>query len=149
MSIEIRPAGEADRPEIEQLLEASGLPLAGVAEALDEFLVAREGGRLTGAIGLELYGSAALLRSAAVDPAARGRRVGAMLVDRLLAEAGGRGIRDLYLLTTTAERWFPRFGFEPISRSEVPEAIRNSVEFREACPASAIVMVRRTTATAP
>lgn len=143
MSVEIRPAAEADLPEIEQLLEDSGLPLAGVAEALEQFLVARDGGRLAGVIGLERYGPVALLRSAAVDPAARGRRIGAMLVDRLVAEAGERGIRELYLLTTTAEKWFPRFGFHSIARSEVPEAVRESVEFREACPASAAAMVRR------
>ena len=48
----------------------------------------------------------------------------------------------MYLLTTTAEGWFPRFGFERIAREEVSEAVRGSVEFGGACPATAAVMRR-------
>jgi amino-acid N-acetyltransferase len=44
------------------------------------------------------------------------------------------------LLTTTAERYFPRFGFERVDRKDVPESVRASVEFTSACPSSAIVM---------
>ena len=44
--------------------------------------------------------------------------------------------------TTTAERWFPAFGFVVTPRREVPDALRSSVEFQGACPASAILMVR-------
>jgi amino-acid N-acetyltransferase len=46
-------------------------------------------------------------------------------------------------LTTTAERFFPKFGFEPIDREQVPPSVRESVEFQSACPASAIVMRKR------
>ena len=46
----------------------------------------------------------------------------------------------MYLLTTTAERYFARFGFVQIARDDVPGAVQQSVEFREACPASAVVM---------
>ena len=45
-------------------------------------------------------------------------------------------------LTTTAERFFPRFGFERITRDDVPASVQASIEFREACPASATVMRR-------
>ncbi|HEY8310016.1 MAG TPA: hypothetical protein VIG47_05635, partial [Gemmatimonadaceae bacterium] len=51
-------------------------------------------------------------------------------------------IQALYLLTTTAEGYFPRFGFTRISRETASDGVRNSVEFRDACPASATVMVR-------
>jgi amino-acid N-acetyltransferase len=46
----------------------------------------------------------------------------------------------VFLLTTTAERFFPKFGFEQIARDEVPASVKASVEFRSACCASAIVM---------
>jgi amino-acid N-acetyltransferase len=58
----------------------------------------------------------------------------------VLDRARERGVREMYLLTTTAERWFPRFGFTRIAREQVPDAVRGSVEFREACPAFAAVM---------
>ena len=63
-----------------------------------------------------------------------------MLVERCLAHAASSGLSKLVLLTTTAERYFTRFGFEVVSRDEVPAAVRESVEFTSACPASATVM---------
>jgi amino-acid N-acetyltransferase len=46
----------------------------------------------------------------------------------------------VYLLTTTAESYFPKFGFVQTTREVVPTAVQQSVEFRSACPASAVVM---------
>jgi amino-acid N-acetyltransferase len=43
----------------------------------------------------------------------------------------------VFLLTTTAEQFFPKFGFERISRADVPASVQASVEFQSACPASA------------
>ena len=40
----------------------------------------------------------------------------------------------LDLLTTTAERFFPGFGFERVERVDVPASVQASVEFRSACP---------------
>jgi amino-acid N-acetyltransferase len=138
----VRPATAADHGEVVALLEAAALPVAGVTPALSEYFVAEAGGRIVGAIGIETYGPDALLRSAVVDPAARGAGVGVALVERVLDRARERGLRSVYLLTTTAERYFPRFGFDRISRDEVSAGVRTSVEFREACPASAVVMRR-------
>jgi amino-acid N-acetyltransferase len=97
---------------------------------------------VVGAVGLEFYGPDALLRSAVVSRELRGSGLGGVLIARLLAQAEARGVRGVYLLTTTAERYFPRFGFERIDRAEIPEAVRQSDEFREACPASAVAMRR-------
>ena len=62
------------------------------------------------------------------------------LTGAALQLATTRGANAVFLLTTTAERFFPRFGFEPIDREQVPQSVRASVEFQSACPASAIVM---------
>lgn len=138
---EIRPATDTDYPAVMALLESAGLPTAGVSRTLGDFLVADAAGDgLAGAIGLERYGSGALLRSAVVRPSDQGTGIGGALVRAVLDRARDSGLREIYLLTTTAERWFPRFGFTPIEREQVPDAVRASVEFREACPASAAVM---------
>jgi amino-acid N-acetyltransferase len=139
---QIRPAGETDLAGIEQLLTQNHLPLDGVREALGTFVVAEADGDLVGVAGLEICCDDALLRSVAVSPEWRSRGVGRALVTRAISDAEARGIRALYLLTTTAERYFPSFGFKKIERADVPEAVRATKEFTVACPASAAVMAR-------
>jgi N-acetylglutamate synthase-like GNAT family acetyltransferase len=115
-----------------------------VEEHFGSFLVARDGrGLLFGCIGLETYGKVGLLRSLAVESARRGEGVGNGLVEELFASARSRGIETLYLLTTTAERYFPRFGFEVIPRAEADVKLAASEELRGACPATAVLMRRR------
>lgn len=139
--IVVREATSADLQGASRLLEASRLPLHGVVEAFGHFVVAEEGGRLVGVAGLEVYGQDGVLRSVAVDPALRGRGVGARLSERVIADARGAGLRRVYLLTTTAETYFPRHGFRIIPREDAAPEVQGSVEFREACPQSAIAMV--------
>lgn len=139
----IRPATPSDAPRVRALLSAAELPLAGLPDDLGDFLVAERGDAVVAAIGLERYGRAALLRSAVVDPAHRGSGLGESLVQELIARATASGVEELVLLTTTAERWFPRFGFSVITRAEVPEALQASEELRGACPATAVVLRRR------
>ena len=141
----LRPATAADLPAVVALLEANRLPTAGLAAPLDGFLVAEDGGALVGVIGLERYADVGLLRSAAVDAARRGSGVGRMLIERLLADAAARGVKAIYLRTTTAEDYFPRFAFEKVPRDAVPAPVRASVEFTSACPEAATVMMRQVT----
>lgn len=139
----LRGATAADLPAIERLLVSSGLPTAGVADALGGFVVAEsvDAKRIVGVVGLEVCcHEYALLRSTAVEPEWRGSGLGRRLVERAIAEAESRGIKAMYLLTTTAERYFPSFGFVRTSRESVPDEVKQSVEFREACPASATAM---------
>ena len=139
---ELRAARPADLPAIERLLTASQLPLAGVADNLSGFVVAESEGEIVGTAALEVCCDNALLRSVAVAPGWRSRGLGRALVTRVIAEAEARGIQALYLLTTTAEQYFPSFGFRSISRDEAPTDVRETVEFQSACPASAVVMRR-------
>jgi amino-acid N-acetyltransferase len=136
----IRPAGPDDRDAVEALLRAAGLPTDGVADHLDTFFVVDDGGQIIGSAGLELYGEHALLRSVAIDPEARRSGLGSTLTRRALDEARARGAQAVYLLTTTAEEFFPRFGFRRSAGTEVPLPVRESREFQGACPASATVM---------
>ena len=142
----VRPATLDDLGAVEQLLTTSGLPLDGVRDAFSTFVVADAGHELVGVAGLEVCCDNALLRSVAVRPEWRSHGVGHALVTRIVADAEARGIRALYLLTTTADRYFPSFGFRTIARDDVPADVRETAEFREACPASATVMCRECTA---
>lgn len=136
-----RRATPADWPAIALLLTDANLPLAGAEEHVAGFLLAFLGAELVGTVGLERYGEAALLRSAAVAETERGSGLGQELVRRLLDRAHAEGIKSVALLTETAEHFFPRFGFRKVSRSEVPAALYDSVEFRGACPASSVAML--------
>lgn len=139
---QIRPAADTDLAAIEELLTQNDLPLDGVREALATFVVAEADGDLVGVAGLEICCDDALLRSVAVSPEWRSRGVGRALVTRAISEAEARGIRAMYLLTTTAEGYFPSFGFKKVERADVPDAVRATREFTVACPASAAVMAR-------
>lgn len=141
-AITIRRADVSDLSSVEDLLVRDHLPSEGVMEAFDDFIVAERGGAIVGAIGLELFGEAALLRSAVVAETIRGAGLGARLVENILEHASDRSVRSVYLLTTTAKDYFPRFGFVRIERADVPMTVRESVEFRGACPESAVVMMR-------
>jgi amino-acid N-acetyltransferase len=106
-------------------------------------LVARDGQHLVGSAGLECYGTVALLRSVAVAPHLRGKRLGEQLVLAALDLADERGIDAVYLLTETAQGFFPRFGFTAIGRSEVPLALHESAEWTTACSSTAQAMAKR------
>lgn len=138
--VSLRPATPGDLPAILRLLEADGLPAAGVAEALATFHVAAVGSRLVGVAGLEVHAGDGILRSVAVDPTRRGEGLGGRLVEAVLAEARRLGLTHLYLLTTTAEGWFPRWGFRIVERGSASPAVRASVEFAQACPDTAVAM---------
>lgn len=142
MSAAIRAAVPADYAAVCDLLRSAKLPLDGLSGTLENFLVAEEDARVVGAAGLEVYRDAALLRSVAVAPSHRGTGIGGLLSEGALAMAGNRGIRDVYLLTDTAEAFFRRRGFAVVARAEVPGSVQGSVEFSTACPASATVMHR-------
>jgi amino-acid N-acetyltransferase len=140
LPIAYRPARRKDWPSIRALLQSCNLPLAGAEDYLDTFLVAAVDGRIVGCAGIERHGDAALLRSVAVDAASRGQGVGVALTRRAVALAKKLDVRQLVLLSTSAEDFFPRFGFSPITRAQMPDSLTDSEEFRRACPASAHVM---------
>jgi amino-acid N-acetyltransferase len=138
--VSLRPAEASDLPSILALLDQAQLPSAGVADALPQFILAEHEDQLVGVVGLELYDSSALLRSAAVAESWRGTGIGRTLIERALDLARERGIEDVYLLTTTAEHYFPRFGFSCVSRDSVADRVKGSAEFTGACPATAVAM---------
>ncbi len=140
MSTMIREAERSELAEVLALLRTCDLPVDGVEENLEGFLVARENETLVGTIGLERYGDAGLLRSLAVAASGRGQGLGGTLVKMLLGYAKERGVSTLYLLTETADRFFPRFGFERMPREDLDPSLKASKELQGACPETAVAM---------
>jgi len=138
--ISLRQALAADWDGIAALLQACGLPTAGALDHLEAIIVGEQEGLLIGVAGLEVYGDIALTRSVAVAERLRGQGLGKRLIETLVANAKERRIRRLYLLTTTAQGYFPRFGFQELSRAAAPAQLQASAEFNGACPASAVLM---------
>ncbi len=138
----VQPATAGDAAAIAALLATCGLPSHDIGAHLDHFLVARDGERLVGTIGLEVHGAEGLLRSLAVVEDRRGGGIARRLYAALLVHARATGVRRLHLLTTTAEGFFALLGFRPVPRESVPDAIRATEEFRALCPATALCMAR-------
>jgi len=141
-----RAARAADRPAVEALLRSHNLPLAGVSDLFatdpSQFLLAEHGAEVVAVAGVEACCEHALLRSVAVRSDWQRRGLGHELVARAVSQAESRGVAALYLLTLTAEHYFPRFGFERVARESVPAAVAATVEFAGACPASAVTMCK-------
>lgn len=137
MNIFPRPPKERTR----ELLLECGLPV-GDLDALDfeYFLGCGDEEKPAGVIGLELHGREALLRSLAVTTDARSSGCGGALIAELEAFAKSQGVKDLYLLTETAERYFASRGYRSVERSAVAETIRQTREFSSLCSADAAVM---------
>lgn len=138
--IAIAPATAADVTAIKSILERNRLPTAGVDEHWRTFVVARDGENVVGCGGAEVYPLAALIRSIAVLPEYRNHGLGRRLVRQMLDRLSVRGLREFYLLTTTAEAYFLKRGFKKIERGEVHPQLLQSREFQDACPSSAVCM---------
>jgi len=136
-------AARPSLPVAVAILQRAGLPTADLTEErLEEFFEARDSSGPLGIVGLELSPPDGLLRSLVVETHARRRGLGSRLLAHAEAHARSRGVRWLYLLTTTAEAFFAGRGYVRAERSEAPPSIRSSAEFTALCPASAAFMVK-------
>ncbi len=123
------------------LVAASGLPLDDIERCRDTQFVLRDDAAIIATAALEVHGADAILRSVAVEPTRRGQRLGEQVVAHAIGHARSVGLRALYLLTETAEEFFPRFGFLREPRDAAPPAIQESVEYRAVCGSDAVAMV--------
>jgi amino-acid N-acetyltransferase len=135
--------GRPPRSTAVALLQPQGLPVSDIsAEHLEHFFFVGPDGSPTGLVGLELYGTDALLRSLVVAENVRGKGLGSTLINHAEQYAASKGVRSIYLLTTTAEAFFKRLGYERIERSHAPTSIEQTREFADLCPASSAFMLK-------
>jgi amino-acid N-acetyltransferase len=140
--VELRAADQSDEEYIFGLLEENDLPTADLSEKRDCLYVCETESSRVGVAGLEEHDGVGLLRSMAIEESVRGKGYGTIVCEKLLAHAQSEGLSTVYLLTTTAEAFFDRLGFETISREGVPPSIRETSEFSDLCPTTAVSMKR-------
>lgn len=125
------------------LLDAAALPSSDLTDGhMEHFFFCGSADLPTALVGLELHGASALLRSLVVHPDVRLTGIGKMLVEHAETQARARGVRAMYLLTTTAAGFFQRRGYTLAARETAPSGIRTTREFADICPASSAFMVK-------
>ncbi len=134
----------ASLDEVLPVLTHCELPVSDItATSPPQFFGIRDADSLVAVIGLEQFPAVGLLRSLAVAPSHRGRGLARVLVSHVEAYAASHGIEFLFLLTTTAETFFLKLGYRPVSREEAPQSIQATSQFSGLCPASSAFLCRR------
>jgi amino-acid N-acetyltransferase len=132
------------RADVIGLLESASLPSSDLADDdMTDFFYAGPSSAPVGIIGLQFYGSDALLRSLVVSTSHRAQGLGQRLVEHAELHARTRGATTIYLLTTTAEHFFRARGYVATPRDSAPPAIRSTPEFASLCPASSAFLSKR------
>lgn len=137
---ELRPASGPDLPTIATLLHDGGLPAGAARERVGRTVVAELDRTILATAAWEPAGNVALLRSVAVSPKARGNNLGLHVVAGALRGIAKAGIRDVYLVTQEAERFFALCGFATVSRDDLPLQIARHPQISRECPTSSPVM---------
>jgi amino-acid N-acetyltransferase len=138
-TFKIRAAQPKDQEIIRTLLSGYKLPLNGL-EKTKMWILQSINDEILGVVGLEVYDSQGLLRSVAVIKSMHDQGYGTALANYAIGEAKKSQVQDLFLLTTTAPAFFKKLGFKEESREKIAGNITNSIEFKIACPKTAILM---------
>jgi N-acetylglutamate synthase-like GNAT family acetyltransferase/protein-tyrosine-phosphatase len=141
----VGPASGGDMDAIRRLLVAALLPSGDVDGPNQRYIVARQDGKVVGCAGLETFGQDGQLRSMAVHWTSRNTGLGTSLHGRLLFEALQAGVRNLYVVTTTASDFFSRQGYRKVQAADVPAGVVGSEEYETFVPGGGVVMARPVT----
>jgi len=126
--------------QIETLLKENKLPYEDIVSSKVIFFSKKKEDTIIGCIGIEEFGTDALLRSFAVSDAFKGKAIGKELLTDLLEYLKSKHFKTVHLLTTTAASYFSNYGFVVSTKNTAPESIKNTQEFTSICPDSAIYM---------
>ena len=142
MNLKIQQATERDLDAIKKLLEDNNLPTTDIHQDNIQFFIGLMDDKIMSVIGLEKYNNVGLLRSLAVTDLFKNLQVGSRLIRQIFELCASEHIDKLYLLTTTAEKYFVKFGFLKIDRIEAPDILKQTREFKDICPLSAVLMYK-------
>lgn len=129
-----------DLPAIKALLGKNELPYLDIDPYLEDFIIAKDNGAIVGTIGVEIVFPYGLVRSLSVEDNYRKQGIAARLLEKIIYHSKGRRVKELYLLTTTADRFFTRHGFSITDRTSVPPQVQKTKEFLHLCPDTAVCM---------
>jgi amino-acid N-acetyltransferase len=148
--VKIRKALIADAPQIVSLInfwaERGRMlhrSLESVYNALREFHVAQEDGRVIGCVAVDIFwADLAEVKSLAVSRDARGKGLGSKLVKAAMADARRLGVKKLFALTYE-KAFFLKNGFAVIDRDTLPEKVwRECIYCPKADKCDEIAMMR-------
>lgn len=137
-SLHFSPIQSAD-PDFRSALIAADLPIDDLDEPGRTFYSCTWDGVIVGFGGYELYGDDVLLRSIVVMPDRRGERLGRAIVETMVHDAGRKGARAAWLLTTTAEDFFNHLGFARVDRAAAPRSILGTRQATTICTTAALL----------
>jgi amino-acid N-acetyltransferase len=143
MNLIIQQATDTDLEAIKKLLDNNNLPTTDIQQDNIQFFIGLMDDKIMSVIGLEKYKNVALLRSLAVTDLFKKQQVGTRLIQQIFNLCATEHIDKLYLFTTTAEKYFLKFGFLKIERIEAPDILKQTREFKDICPASAVLMFKK------
>lgn len=140
----IRPSSPHDLPLVEKLLSDLDLPIEGVQDQFNNYFILENISKeLIGVAGLEIYNQYGLLRSVAIHQKFQNKHLGTYMVKKVEEFGKSKNLKEIYLLTETAEKFFSKHGYTLVQRDLVPEDIQKSYEYSTACKNSAIVMKKQ------
>lgn len=140
--LHLKPAEKEDLPLIKDILIKESLPASDIILDIIHIFLFYDKEQLVGITGLENFSKFGLLRSVAVVDTYKGKGFGKTMCNLTMEKAGELGVEELYLLTTTAEKFFESIGFKAIDRDSAPGFIKSTTEFKNLCPASAAFMMK-------
>src|SRR3546814_14440573 len=111
-----------------QVLAEAELPASDIAAPGCHFYRFDDEDGLIGYGGVAGAGADRLLRSFIVVEARRGAGLGSAMLSALERAAADDGATRLYLLPTTAESFFGRFGYAPLPRAPAPAAYADTAD---------------------
>lgn len=133
---------ETELDELRHFLKLNHLPHSDLKLQDSLYFIFRNhDSKLIGSGGLEFYNAAALLRSLAIDESCRGLSLGKQMLHDLLSEAIKAEMKEVYLLTETAQGFFIKNGFRDLPHNEAPALLQASTEFTHVCPSTAQCLV--------
>ncbi len=126
---------------IEGLLKQNNLPYQDIKSDKIDFFLAYKDSLLIGIVGLEVFDNIALLRSMVVKEEYRNKGYGSEICKLIIDYAKNKQIKEIYLLTYTADKYFKKLRFIELLRDELPKEIKQTKQFSQLCPCSAVCMV--------
>lgn len=126
---------------IASLLNENDLPVEDISFEKQEFWILEEDQEIRAICGIEKYEKYALLRSLTVKKNIQKKGYGTSIYSYVLDICKSDGIISMFLLTTTAPKFFNKLGWSTISRMAVPAEVQESEEFKSICPQSAVCMM--------
>ncbi|WP_406278875.1 GNAT family N-acetyltransferase [Embleya sp. NBC_00896] len=128
-ALALAPSTAADLPGLHDFLVRADLTLSGLdAPTVRLWLLRDAAGTVRGSTGYELSagGEHALIRSVAVDHAARGQGLGMDLARYALDRAADAGARRAWLFSRRSGPFWRKLGFEPADRAHLADVLADT-----------------------